>query len=277
MELLTVVEIEVLFVLAVFLPLVIQLVVLYVVSRALWRFTQRFFGRWLWLVLALFGVPVHELSHAAAFILTGAGVRRVVLFAPRGLAEYGGATGVVVPRRQPSVLSRLVASVAPFFGCSLAAWLVLRLLLPDVPGGQPGGFLTIEELHTSGLGELVVGMAGRYLWSLLEAFVRLDWRDWHTYPAVYLAASLGMGAAPSAEDFKRFFPALTGLLVVFLPVFALLQVLGGVEAALEVTQGVLDGLFIPVGSVLGYATLFGAIALAALVVLAPLAVVLRRR
>jgi hypothetical protein len=277
MQLLTVVEVEVLFILAVFLPLVIQLVVLYVVSRALWRFTQRFFGRGLWLVLALFGVPVHELSHAVAFILTGAGVRRVVLFAPRGLAEYGGATGVVVPRRQPSALSRLVASVAPFFGCSLAAWLVLRVLLPDMPGGQPGGFLTLEELHTSGLGELAVGMVGRYLRSLLEAFGRLDWRDWHTYPAVYLAASLGMGAAPSTEDFKRFFPALTGLLVAFLPVFALLQVLGGVEAALEVTQGVLDGLFIPVGSVLGYATLFGAIALAALAVLAPLAVVFRRR
>ena len=130
MSLLTALQLEALFIVALLLPLLLQLVALYLTSRALWTFTGRYFGRTVWALFALVGVPLHELSHAIAFMLTGAGVRRMVLFAPRGLPEYNGATGVVVPRRKPSGLSRLVSSIAPFFGCSLAAWLALRLLLP---------------------------------------------------------------------------------------------------------------------------------------------------
>ncbi len=132
--LLAILKLEVLFVGGLLLPLIVQLLILYLASRGLWVFTQRFFGRWVWLMLAFVGVPVHELSHAVAFLLTGAGVRRVVLFAPRGLPEYGGAAGVVVPARTPSTFSRIISSVAPFFGCSLAAWLILHLLLPDFGG-----------------------------------------------------------------------------------------------------------------------------------------------
>ena len=82
MSLLTVIQLEILFVLALFLPLALQLVVLYLVSRGLWRFSGRYFGRGIWALLAFVGVPIHELSHAAAFLLTGAGVQRLVLFAP---------------------------------------------------------------------------------------------------------------------------------------------------------------------------------------------------
>ncbi len=277
MSLLTVLRIEALFVLALFLPLLVQLVALYLVSRALWGFTRRFFGRGLWLVLALIGVPVHELSHATAFILTGAGVQRVVLFAPRGLPEYGGATGVVVPRRSPSTLSRLIASVAPFFGCSLAAWLVLRVLLPGLALSHPAAALTLADLEITGLGQTAIGVLSGYLRGLVGAFTQLAWNDWRTFLALYLAASLGMGAAPSAEDFRRFFPAMLGLLVLLLPIFAAIQVFGNAETTLATTRAVLDGLIIPVGSALNYATLFALTALLALMALAPLRGLVRRR
>jgi hypothetical protein len=277
MSLLTVLRIEALFVLALCLPLLVQLVALYLISRALWGFTRRFFGRGLWLVLALIGVPVHEISHAIAFILTGAGVQRMVLFAPRGLPEYGGATGVVVPRRPPSALSRLIASVAPFFGCSLAAWLVLRVLLPGLALSRTTAALTLASLETTGLGQTAIDVLGGYLRGLVGTFTQLAWGDWRTFLALYLAASLGMGAAPSAEDFRRFFPAMLGLLALLLPVFAVIQVFGDAETALATTRAVLGMLIIPVGSTLSYATLFALIALLALAALAPLRGLIRQR
>ena len=197
MSLLTVIQLEILFVLALFLPLALQLVVLYLVSRGLWRFSGRYFGRGIWALLAFVGVPIHELSHAAAFLLTGAGVQRLVLFAPRGLSEYGGATGVTIPARQPSVVSRLVASIAPFFGCSLAAWLVLRLLLPGFTAADVAAPTPINSPETAGAGQVIGQILSAYPGYLIGAFARLQWSRWQTYLALYLGASLGMGAAPA--------------------------------------------------------------------------------
>jgi len=268
-SLLAIIRLEVLFILGLLFPLLIQLFILYLASRGLWVFTQRFFGRWMWLALALVGVPVHELSHAVAFLLTGAGVRRIVLFAPHGLPEYGGATGVVVPAHPPSAFSRTVSSVAPFFGCSLAAWLILRLLLP--------GFEAIEvvmpsvppDLMTNGSVETLSSALVSYWQVLGRALSQLQWFDWRTYLAIYLSASLGMGAAPSAEDLKIFFPALAGILVVLIPIFALMRALGDPEATLATTQRALCIPLQAIGSALSYATAFTLIVLVVLLVLLP--------
>jgi hypothetical protein len=268
--LLAIIRLEALFILGLLFPLLIQLFILYLASRGLWVFTQRFFGRWVWLALALVGVPVHELSHAVAFLLTGAGVRRVVLFAPRGLPEYGGATGVVVPARTPSAFSRIVSSVAPFFGCSLAAWLILRLLLP---GFQAMGAVTPSispDLMTNGSVEALSSGLANYWQGIGRALSQLQWLDWRTYLAIYLSASLGMGAAPSAEDLKIFFPTLAGILVVLIPVFALIWALGRPEAALATTQRALSIPLQAIGSALSYATAFTLIVLVVLLVLLPI-------
>ncbi|MEM4724978.1 MAG: M50 family metallopeptidase [Candidatus Hadarchaeum sp.] len=278
MSLLTLIKIELLFVVILLLPLLIQLVILFVISRALWVFTQRFFGRPLWLLLGLVGVPMHELSHAVAFWLTGAGVQRMVLFAPRGLPEHGGATGVVVPARKPSIVSQGIASIAPFFGCSLAAWLVLRLLLSDLTSGvQPASTLSLESLGGVELLQFLGGVLEGYWRGLVEAFTQLRWSSWQTYLALYLTASLGMGAAPSKEDLKLFLPTLLAGLVVLLPVFALIQAFGDAQSMLVTAQDILGGLLMSVGRVLGYATLFSLLALFILALLAPLTYLARRR
>lgn len=259
-------RLEALFIIALLLPLLVQLGTLYLVSRALWALSGRTVGRAGWLLLALVGVPVHELSHAAAFWLTGAGVQRLVLFAPRGLPEYGGATGVVVPARPPSTLSRLIASIAPFFGCSFAAWLVLSALLPefvissDVPAVSLNG----------ALGPAASSVLSSYLSGLAAAISQLNWGEWQTFLAVYLGASLGMGAAPSTEDLKRFFPALIVLLVLLVPVFAVLQAVAQPDAVLTAAQRVLSQVLLPVGAALTYATLFALLILGVLLVLSPL-------
>lgn len=270
MSLLTAVQLEALFIVALLLPLLLQLVVLYATSRALWTFTGRYFGRPVWALLALVGVPIHELSHALAFLVTGAGVRRVVLFAPRGLPEYNGATGVVIPKRKPSAFSRLVSSIAPFFGCSLAAWLALRLLLPGFDIAHDIPALSLGALQNGGLGQAAGQVLLGYLRGLLDAFTGIAWLDWRTWLAIYLGASLGMGAAPSAEDFKLFFPALLGLLVILLPVFALLQAFSDPQTAFAAVQGAAGRFLLPVGAALSYATVFALIVLVALVLLLPL-------
>jgi len=263
MQLLNVIRLEAVFIIAVFLPLLVQLAVLFLISRLLWTASGRLHGRAVWILLALIGVPVHELSHAAAFIATGAGVRRLVLFAPRGLPEYGGATGVTVPARNPSLVSRLFASVAPLFGCSLAAWGVLWLLLPAVMGGLAGA-------APLGSQPLDVGpMFIAYVQGMLDVITLLPWDRWQTYLAVYLTASLGMGAAPSAEDIRLFLPALGILLVLLFPVFALLQLLGDPEQMLTATQQMVGGFTLAVSSALNIAIVFALIALALVIALAP--------
>lgn len=258
-------------------PLMVQIVALYAIGRGLWNFTGRSFGRGAWAFLAVVGVPIHELSHAIAFTLTGAGVQRMVLFAPRGLPEYGGATGIVVPARPPSGFSRLVSSVAPFFGCSLGAWLVLRLLLPDFLISAPTGLmLSPTALRGGDAGQAMLRTLGGYLLSTLEALLSLDWGNWQTYLAVYLGASLGMGAAPSREDFKLFFPALMGLMVLLLPVSALLLVFDDPGILFMIAQRLLARLLLPIGVALAYATVFSALMLLGLALLWPLWRRLRR-
>ncbi len=268
-DFLAVIELEVLFIAALLLPLLVQLSLIFLISRALWSFTGRVYGRGLWALLAGPGVIIHELSHAMAFLLTGAGVRRMVLFAPRGLPEYGGATGVVVPARNPGTLSRLVASIAPFFGCSLVAWLTLRLLLPALMVDPPDFALMPDDLADGGAVRAMLAMIIGYLREMIAAVTRLSWADWRTYLALFLGASLGMGAAPSTEDLKLFLPALAILLVLLLPIFALIQLFLDPQGVLLGTQAALSLIILPVGSALSYATLFALLALAILLLLAP--------
>ncbi len=108
-----------------------------------------------------------------------------------------------------------------------------------------------------------------YWQGLWQAFTRLHWADWRTYLAIYLSASLGMGAAPSSEDLKIFFPALAGLLIVLLPVFALIWALGDPEIILATTQRTLSAPMQAIGSALGYATAFTLIVLVVLLALLP--------
>ena len=122
MSLLTALQLEALFIVALLLPLLLQLVALYLTSRALWTFTGRYFGRTVWALFALVGVPLHELSHAIAFMLTGAGVRRMVP-APRGLPEYNGRRRC----RPPAEALRAVAA-------RLVDRAVLRLLARRMAG-----------------------------------------------------------------------------------------------------------------------------------------------
>lgn len=261
MTLLDIAKIELLFIFALFVPLILQLVALFVVSKLLWNFTHRQFGKGVWTAFALVGVPIHELSHAIAFILTGAGVQKMVLFAPKGLPEHNGATGVVVPKRKPSTLSLLVASIAPLFGCTLLAWLVLVLLLPQFVTTEAVPTIEIQDLNQVNLLQVIGDVLTGYVVSLFNTLLGINWLDWRTYLALYLVASLGMGAAPSAADFKYFFPALGIVLLFLYPVFGFLVITGDPAAALMAVQSLVGGLTLSISVAVNYATLFALVAL----------------
>ncbi len=257
-------KVELLFIGALFFPLILQLIVLTIVSRLLWNFTHRQFGYWVWVAFALVGVPIHELSHALAFWATGAGVSKMVLFAPRGLPEHNGATGVVIPKRKPSNFSLLIASIAPLFGCTLLAWLVLVLLIPDFVSAEGLSTLQIEDLNNINLGAAVLATFGAYFTSLFETLISINWLDWRTYLALYLAASLGMGAAPSNTDLKYFFPACLLALLFLFPVFAFIVLRDNAEQALLLLQNAVGQATLSVSVAVNYATLFALIALVVL-------------
>jgi len=277
MPLLEIVKIELLFIFALFLPLILQLLVLFVVSRSLWGFTQRYFGRGLWAILALIGIPIHELSHAAAFIITGAGVQKLVLFAPKGLDEHDGATGIVIPKRKPTTFSLLVSSIAPLFGCTLIAWIVLQILLPNLTTNQTLLTLSFDSFHGSNFLQTILMVLGSYISSLVSTLISVNWGNWQTYLAIYLAASLGMGAAPSGTDLKYFFPAFGIILLILLPIFGILVLFGNPDAALTSLQNGVGSIILSIGTAVTYAALFALLALLLLFIFSIFTRGIRRR
>jgi hypothetical protein len=149
----------------------------------------------------------------------------------------------------------------------LAAYLLLRLLLPQLvidvqPAQVSGSTITLNEV-----GRVVVQTLSNAIRAVITGVAQLDLLDWRTYLGIYVGASLGLGAAPSREDLKHFFPAVGVLLLVLFPVFVLLQTFGDPLATLQALQAGMEGVLIVVSTALLYATLFSLIGLLVLVVL----------
>jgi len=147
------------------------------------------------------GIVVHELSHLAGCLLTGAPVSRVVLFGPSGgCVEHGEPT---MP-----LLGRPVISLAPVAGCTLALWGVWTVF---------AGRLGLEPLRLPGLELSAQG--GLRLWLVLktlfaDAFQRVFSRRFLSAEGIlflYLVLTFSICMAPSRTDLRH---AFVGLVVV---------------------------------------------------------------
>jgi len=141
------------------------------------------------------GVVVHELSHLAGCLVTGARVSRVVLFGPSGgLVEHG-------EPRMPLV-GRPVISLAPVAGCTLVLWGVWRLF---------AGRLGLEPLRLPGVELSAEG--GLRLWLVLrtlflDAFGRVFSRRFLSvegFVFLYLVLTFSICMAPSRADLRHAF------------------------------------------------------------------------
>jgi len=78
-----------------------------------------------------FGVPLHELSHLIVAVFCGHKIQSVKFYEPAA----DGSLGYVnhsYRLRWYSHITNLLISIAPLFGCTAAAWLVTKAVLPEV-------------------------------------------------------------------------------------------------------------------------------------------------
>ncbi|HTE05039.1 MAG TPA: hypothetical protein VK824_02505 [Planctomycetota bacterium] len=159
------------------------------------------------LLTAWLGVPVHELSHAAACLLFGHRVERLRLLAPDSITGQLGSVDHAWDRRSLyQQVGRFFIGIAPLLGGALAL-LLLTLLLgpapvrwPDLP--DDGGLLSSLQ------------SAGRLALDLAAAmFSPHAARSGLTWLYLYLALCIGAHMAPSTTDLRGSVPGLLWLLL----------------------------------------------------------------
>ena len=136
------------------------------------------------------GTVAHELSHLIAAMLTGCEIRKVKLFSPDSRTGNLGYVEYAPERDEFEFLRNLVVAFAPFFGCG-----ILLILLLNVSSAITG-----ENLLDFGVMDLEDSFS-IIIRNFLNQFNYLD-----AYPAilliVYLQLCLGLGSAPSSQDFR---------------------------------------------------------------------------
>lgn len=156
------------------------------------------------------GVPVHELSHAAACLLTGRRIRAIRLFAPDPANNTLGSV-VWEPGTGPIAwLAALIVGVAPLAGGTLALYGLLRLgarsaavLLPADTEPATASFTQWWQALV-GLADVsaTASLAGWHAGGTTRAATVLFW---------YLAACIAAHLTPSSADLRGTW---RGLLVV---------------------------------------------------------------
>jgi hypothetical protein len=212
-----------LFVAALFFPLAVQLLLLFVASWALERLALRISG-FVASLLYLVGVPVHEFSHALAALVTLAGVDAIkpLLEAP---------DGAFVSVKRANCLSSIVTSLAPLLGGLAVLWLTAAFVIPGLAitavEAAPLDLTTVASPGT--LLTATLDFLGRFLDTALANLFHLDWGSWRTYVGLYLALSIGIAIVPSHVDFRVFLGALPLALLVGLGMFTWLYLSGDAE------------------------------------------------
>ncbi len=202
-------------------PLVAAAVLLHITERLLSsRLASRLGGRSV-LLTGWIGVPVHELSHAAACWLFGHQVRRIQLFTPHGPAgQLGSVTHSYDPESLWQQAGRFFIGIAPLVGGAVVLWVLTWTLGPEGSAQSPliAGATAQEILETAG------GQAVRLLRELVRVTTVSSYLTW-----VYLYLSLCVAAhmSPSQADLKGGWPGFELLLLVAILANLLVAVLGG--------------------------------------------------
>jgi hypothetical protein len=170
----------------------------------LWLFfliSSSFFLNYLWFkiipgkirqIIIFPGVLVHELSHALGCIVTGAKIKEVAIFSPRG--SYVSHSKPIIP-----LVGNFIISFSPIAGSIIALFFLSRFLNFPLPiikfSFQPfyESFLIVSK-------ETII-------------FILNNYQSWKFWIFSYIIISLVISLAPSKQDFKNSF--LSSLFVVF--------------------------------------------------------------
>ena len=203
-----------------FLPIVLSCIVIEILSGFANRRFARRFGWCGVLPWALVGTPVHELSHAVVALLTGHRIQELVLFRPNLFTGELGHIKHSWNERNPfhKYIGNPLIAIAPFFGGSLILFLLTKLLMPQLIGGD-----TLPILSTNILGD--VSQFKTFLNTILERTaimlkIFFNWRNLLSikfYIYVIFALGISLHLSPSRQDFVHFWSYISGLLfIIFL-------------------------------------------------------------
>ena len=207
-----------------FLPVLLQLLLLFLAGWCFVRLAGKALGNVVYL-LSLVGTPVHELSHAFALLIT---LRQVVSIAL--LADPATGTAETTWRRR-NPLGDVLVSLAPLFGGILVLWLTASYVIPgfEVPTVAPP---QLDPQSAASFGTAVKASLEYLLQFLGAAYSRLpdlEWGNWRTYVGFYIALSVGLNIAPSAQDLKYLARGLLLFIPLILGLFAVLYLSGDAE------------------------------------------------
>jgi hypothetical protein len=173
-------------------------IALYLISEYLHR-SLSLASKTLYIVLMLPGTIVHESSHAVVALLMGARITDFSVMPSGNTLGYIEHTAPKIP-----FIGNAAISIAPLIGCPAILLLVSCYfgVYFDFP---PGSFDILIET--------------RFLLDATFSFITgLDYLNWRTYIFLYLALTLGAGAAPSRTDIISMLP---GLIIIVAAIYAL--------------------------------------------------------
>jgi len=150
-------------------------------------------------VLMLPGTIAHETSHAVVALLMGARITKFSVIPSGDTLGHVEYTAPKIP-----LIGNAAISIAPLIGCPAILLLISRFfgMHFDFP---PASFDILAE--------------SRFLLDGTLSFITgLDYLNWKTYVFLYLALTLGAGAAPSKTDIISMLP---GLIVIIATISAL--------------------------------------------------------
>ncbi len=166
----------------------LQAIILYLISEYLHR-SLAYGTKTLYVIFMLPGTITHELSHAVLVLLMGGRVTKFSVIPSGDTLGHVEYTSPKIP-----LIGHTAISIAPLIGCP-----VILLLISGYFGvhfdSPPGSFDILAET--------------RFLLESTFSFITgLDYLNWKTYVFLYLALTLGAGAAPSKTDIIHMLPGL---------------------------------------------------------------------
>ena len=229
-----------------FLPLIIQILILYLLSRLLDRLILKRIGRTLYLITQWPGVVVHELSHFVACLITFTRVHSLKLFTPSG-----DSLGSVSHAKSRNPIKNIIISIAPLFGVTAVIWLLIKFLIPEL-------YFSVTNPIDKALADFsslqnFFSFSKEYFqiyWNyMVDLWQNIDFTKWQTYLFIYLMLSLGAHAAPSKEDLKHTFWGIGGLAVIFIILYYI-----GSWLEIDILWQITKWLTYPVGLAAGFLT-----------------------
>lgn len=177
-----------------FLPVVLQLFLLFFAGWALFRLAYRAWST-IARLLSLIGTPLHELAHALGSLITLCGVAAIKLH-----SDEAGVASVWPKRWNP--VGQIVGSLAPLFVGVLVLWLTAVYIIPgfEVPDIPPPQFDLESAASLGTVLRETLDFLAQILLTAYQKLPDLQWDNWRTYVGLYIALSVGIGIAPSRAD-----------------------------------------------------------------------------